>query len=145
MTTTATDIRRLAEAASAHVFDGATSVRVLSPEMAEYVDAILPDAILALLDERDRLREALEDMTCQFACWTPGPNPGLTTGGLSTLEDAFDALGWAEPHDVPERRCDEPGCAEEATCGWPARPGGTGPNGGYRRTCHRHMAAGDDR
>lgn len=93
----------------------------------------------------DRLRDALEGMTDQFAHWTPGPNPGLTTGGLSALEHAFDALGWAEPHDAPERRCDEPGCAEEATCGWPARPGGAGPNGGYRRTCLRHMAPEGDR
>gem|GEM_PF-2160498 len=36
-------------------------------------------------------------------------------------------------------RCDEPGCGREATCGWPTRPGGTGPNGGYRRTCGDHM------
>ena len=38
-------------------------------------------------------------------------------------------------------RCDEPGCEREATCGWPSRPGGTGPNGGYRRTCGPHMEA----
>lgn len=28
--------------------------------------------------------------------------------------------------------CDEPGCAEEATCGWPTLDG-------YRRTCGKHM------
>lgn len=38
-------------------------------------------------------------------------------------------------------RCDEPECDREATCGWPTRPGGTGPNGGYRRTCGNHMRA----
>jgi len=51
------------------------------------------------------------------------------------------------PHCVMEHqwpcptigRCDEPGCEREATCGWPSRPGGTGPNGGYRRTCGEHM------
>jgi hypothetical protein len=31
-----------------------------------------------------------------------------------------------------EQLCDEPGCLESATCGWP-----TG-NGGYRRTCYAH-------
>lgn len=40
-------------------------------------------------------------------------------------------------------RCDEPGCEQEATCGWPTRPGGTGPNGGYRRTCGLHMKGGE--
>lgn len=39
---------------------------------------------------------------------------------------------------VALRRCDEPDCSKEATTGWPIRPGGTGPNGGYRRTCSRH-------
>ncbi len=29
-------------------------------------------------------------------------------------------------------RCDEPGCEQEATCGWPS-------DSGYRRTCGKHM------
>jgi len=29
--------------------------------------------------------------------------------------------------------CDEPGCNQEATCGWPTN------DGGYRRTCSEHM------
>jgi len=57
------------------------------------------------------------------------------------------ALDVECPHCVMEhqwpcptiQRCDEPGCEREATCGWPSRPGGTGPNGGYRRTCGEHM------
>ena len=28
--------------------------------------------------------------------------------------------------------CDEPGCDEESSCGWPSPVG-------YRRTCHRHF------
>ena len=28
--------------------------------------------------------------------------------------------------------CDEPGCDRESTCGWPS-------DGGYRRTCGKHM------
>lgn len=28
--------------------------------------------------------------------------------------------------------CDEPGCARDASCGWPTS------GGGYRRTCHEH-------
>ena len=86
------------------------------------------------------LRAALEDMVRQFAYWTESAG-GIWTGGLSTLEDAFVVLGWDDPHPLPDRRCDEPGCMKDATCGWPTRPGGTGPNGGYRRTCGDHMRA----
>ncbi len=76
----------------------------------------------------------------QFAYWTESAG-GIWTGGLSTLENAFDVLGWEDPHPLPDRRCDEPGCMKDATCGWPTRPGGTGLNGGYRRTCGDHMRA----
>ena len=55
----------------------------------------------------------------------------------------LDECEWCIPrHEWPcptIPRCDEPGCEDEATCGWPSRPGGTGPNGGYRRTCGPHM------
>ena len=32
------------------------------------------------------------------------------------------------------RRCDDPGCTIEASCGWPVS------TGGYRRTCYAHWA-----
>ena len=72
-------------------------------------------------------RAALANMACQFACWARG---GLVTSGLSALEEAFEVLGWSEPHKVPEMVCDEPGCDEEATCGIPTPAG-------YRRVCGR--------
>ncbi len=84
-----------------------------------------------------RLRHALEGMVHQFACWDPLAG-GLYTAGLTALEQAFAALGWDSPRPAPERRCDEPGCMQEGTMGWPTRPGGTGLNGGYRRTCWDH-------
>lgn len=87
------------------------------------------------------LREALEDMVRQFAYWSESIG-GVGTGGLSPLEAAFDLLGWEDPHPLPDRRCDEPGCMKDATMGWPTRPGGTGPNGGYRRTCWDHSDTG---
>lgn len=90
--------------------------------------------------EADGLRVALEDMTRQFAHWSDKAG-GYWTGGLSSLELAFETLGWDDPHPAPEVRCDEPGCLRQAACGWPTRPGGTGPNGGYRRTCGGHMVA----
>ena len=34
------------------------------------------------------------------------------------------------------RRCDEPGCTAEATCGFPTN------EGGYRRTCGKHVSPG---
>lgn len=94
------------------------------------------------LEARNRqLEDALSDMANQFAYYTEGRadgEPGLRTGGLSALEHAFDALGWTDPHPAPWRVCDEPGCRKEGTMGWPTRPGGTGPNGGYRHTCWDH-------
>ena len=80
----------------------------------------------------DKAMSALESMVYQFAYWSDGPKPGLITGGLSALEEAFEVLGWDEPHPVPSMQCDERGCRKQATCGWPT-------NGGYRRTCGDHM------
>jgi hypothetical protein len=69
------------------------------------------------------LRDALEAMVRQFAYWTDGKGGSLWTGGLSTLEDAFDLLGWDDPHPVPDMACDEPGCSKQGTCGWPSENG----------------------
>jgi hypothetical protein len=55
--------------------------------------------------------EALEGMVYQFAYWSDTAG-GFCTGGLSALEDAFEVLGWEDPHPVPEVRCDEPGCLQ---------------------------------
>ena len=85
----------------------------------------------------DRLRDYVEDAARQFGYWSDKAG-GLWTGGLSTLEDAFDLLGWSDPQPMPDMRCDEPKCMRQGTVGWPTRPGGTGPNGGYRRTCYEH-------
>jgi len=43
-----------------------------------------------------KLRDALEDMCHQFG-YEVGQT-GITTGGLSALEHAFDVLGWDDPH-----------------------------------------------
>lgn len=83
-------------------------------------------------------REALEGMVRQFAYWSNTAG-GYWTGGLSALELAFEVLGWEDPHPAPEARCDEPGCLEQISTGWPTQPGGTTQNGGYRRTCGEHF------
>jgi hypothetical protein len=77
----------------------------------------------------ERLRSALEDMVNQFASYWGGG--GITTGGLSALEEAFEVLGYSDPNPAPWRGCDEPGCREEGSSGWPSPTG-------YRRTCHEH-------
>jgi hypothetical protein len=78
----------------------------------------------------DEARSLVEGLVRQFACQTSNPC-GLTTGGLSVLEEAFEFLGWDDPHPVPDMRCDEPGCERHADCGWPSPSG-------YRRTCGEH-------
>jgi len=84
-----------------------------------------------LIANAERLKLALEDMCYQYAYWN-GSVGGLTTGGLSALEDAFDFLGWDDPHIAPDAWCDESGCKERYTCGTPT------PNG-YRKTCGKHI------
>lgn len=64
-------------------------------------------------------REALEGMVHQFAYWhdTVG---GLSTGGLSALEEAFEVLGWEDPHPVEASRCVWPsGCTKRGSMGTP--------------------------
>ena len=52
-------------------------------------------------------------------------------GGLSTLERAFEILGWENPHTYPEGECEWDGCHEYATCGTPTPDG-------YKRVCGKH-------
>lgn len=80
--------------------------------------------------EITKLRECIRSLAYQFSY--RGYGPVLLTGGLSSLEDAFAVLGWTDPHPAPEIACDESGCMDEATCGWPSEKG-------YRRTCGKHM------
>jgi hypothetical protein len=91
------------------------------------------------MTEREaELRDALEDMLYQFAYkGVHNKTAVLSTGGLSALEDAFEVMGWDDPHPVPEIECDEPGCHEHRTCGWPS-------GRGYRRTCGKHMRRSSD-
>jgi hypothetical protein len=106
--------------------------------------AVLLDRLAATSDpaplDAARLREFAEDVVRQFGYWSESA-AGYTAGGLSTLEEAFAILGWDDPHPVEAddpNRCDERKCRRQSSTGWPTRPGGTGLNGGYRRTCHEH-------
>ncbi len=80
----------------------------------------------------DDMREFAEDVVYQFGYY--GQYEGrlhIGHGGLSTLEYAFDILGWENPHPVPEFECEVDGCHEHATCGAPT-------SDGYKRMCGRH-------
>ena len=83
--------------------------------------------------DKAKLVEALEDMVTQFAY---GNAVGqLHTGGLSSLEHAFNVLGWDDPRDAgKEMLCDEPGCKKFISCGTPTASG-------YRNVCSEHYAA----
>ena len=78
------------------------------------------------------LIEFAKDVAYQFGYYCQ--NKGrlhITHGGLSTLERAFDILGWENPHPVPECECEIAGCHEYATCGTPTKDG-------YKRLCYKH-------
>lgn len=81
----------------------------------------------------ESLRDALQDMTYQFAYRsTIDGKAHLTTGGLSALELAFDMLGWADPHPLPdEMLCQRVGCELEGIMGIPT-------DDGYKRVCLKH-------
>ena len=83
------------------------------------------------------MREFAEDVVFQFGYYCQnGGRLHITHGGLSTLEHAFDILGWENPHPVPEYECEVDGCHEHATCGTPTADG-------YKRVCGKHMAKMD--
>ena len=83
------------------------------------------------------MREFAEDVVYQFGYYCQnGGRLHITHGGLSTLEHAFDILGWENLHPVPECECEVEGCHEHATCGVPTA-------NGYKRMCGKHCAKMD--
>ena len=83
-------------------------------------------------DEREELIGIIEGLCYQFAF--DSDDGKLLTGGLSTLEDAFYALGWKDPHQLPDELvCDEPLCKARGSCGWNDH------TGRRRLTCHKHI------
>lgn len=91
------------------------------------------------------LREALEGMVEQFGYRSRnGRGRFFFTGGLSALEDAFDSLGWDDPHYVKGGGCEVRGCGEWATCVAPyprslARKGTPPDEAGFGFLCSEHM------
>lgn len=62
-------------------------------------------------------REALESMVWQFGYRSVVEGRRcISCGGLGALEDAFDALGWSDPHYTDEGGCEVAGCAQWADC-----------------------------
>ena len=89
------------------------------------------------MSDESAIREALEGMMYQFAyASVKDGQPALSTGGLSALEDAFEALGWSDPYIIPHPVwCDAPvtpRCAEPTTWGTPTPDG-------YKRFCAKHL------
>ena len=91
----------------------------------------------------ERLREALEDMVWHFAY--DGQKDGkfiLWTGGLSALENAFDALGWSNPKYFEDNdSMDGVTCDVEACVGRVVAQGGMWRETGYWCLCAKHSKA----
>ena len=93
---------------------------------------ILDEAKTVDAVEVDEVREFAKDVAYQFGYYCQnGGRLHITHGGLSTLEWAFDILGWENPHPVPECECEIDGCHEHATCGAPTADG-------YKWMCSKH-------
>lgn len=64
---------------------------------------LLAEKVAALEAENERLRETLDGMAWQFGIVTERDGKEhIGTMGLSSLEDAFEVLGWDDPHPFPE-------------------------------------------
>lgn len=71
------------------------------------------------------IRDALEGMVWQFASRTMiDGRRALSTMGLSALEEAFEALGWDDPHFTDFGGCEIDGCEQWANS-----------TGSYPRSC----------
>lgn len=83
------------------------------------------------------VKDALESMVWQFGYrGVKNGKPIIWTGGLSALEEAFEVLGWEDPHYLPDAEgycCEIKGCVEPDTCGthWGDSPL-------YLRLCSKH-------
>ena len=84
--------------------------------------------------EPEDIRAFAEDVAHQFGYHSQqNGRLYLTHGGLSTLEWAFEILGWENPHPDPENECQIEGCHHYASCG-------TSTKDGYKRVCGHHFA-----
>ena len=113
------------DAVTRHMIELEQEVCRLKSRLAAYEDTGL---------EPEEIKGFAEDVAYQFGYYFPIKDMlYISTGGLSTLERAFDILGWNDPHPVPECECEFPGCHEHATCGTPTKDG-------YKRVCGKHFA-----
>jgi hypothetical protein len=97
---------------------------------------LAPIHALQIRDAVRKYKGALESMVWQFAYRRGGPY--FSTGGLAALEEAFETLGWKDPHKVSESEgsfCDVKGCHEFSECG-----GGAWSETGYWMLCGEHYA-----
>lgn len=105
-------------------------IRAMNYDREQY-NAGFEDGVSAIVDD---MREFARDVAIQFGYYCQnGGRLHITHGGLSTLEWAFDILGWEEPHPVPECECEIEGCHEHATCGTPT-------DDGYKFVCGQHFS-----
>ena len=86
--------------------------------------------------------EALESMVWQFAYrGVKGRKLMIWTGGLSALEEAFEAIGWKDPHilsatEAQDVICEIKRCVEWSVSGGPWYDGGP-----YLHLCSEHHQA----
>ena len=130
------------------LFDKKEAIKLLRGKCVGKYPSTFAMGLFAAADEIEKLpevdavevadmRDFAKDVAYQFGYYCHnGGRLHITHGGLSTLEWAFDILGWENPHPVPECECEIEGCHEHAT-------GGTPTADGYKRVCGKHFAKMD--
>ena len=74
---------------------------------------------------------AIRGTGCYIDWYCSGPDASIT----DEIRQSFKKEGWI-PDSTPSI-CDEPGCLEYVSCGWPTE------DGGYRSTCGSHWKSRD--
>ena len=83
---------------------------------------------------KNELKEVIESLLYQFAYYSKSCGGSLTTGGLSALEEGFEALDWDDPHLCQNRTCQIKDCVDEAKGGVNLK------SGKYALVCHTHRS-----
>lgn len=118
-----------------YAFDGVNGGGMEHEDFDAIINAIDAVPTIDAVEVNDMI-EFAKDVAYQFGYYCQnGGRLHITHGGLSTLEWAFDILGWENPHPVPECECEIDGCHEHATCGAPTADG-------YKWMCSKHCLEG---
>jgi hypothetical protein len=91
----------------------------------------MSDAPTVIGDSDDRYGDPGRRWGCKHCTWLDVQSKLLVAANPFDTTDTIVGCPQCKGIDCFWEVCDEPGCVQEATCGFPTGQG-------YRRTCHHH-------